>query len=173
MKSPNQIVGVFETKEFNVNFKSLHNQIVIFLEEVTNPGNLGSIIRTADWFGVKNIICSNGSVDLYNPKVVQSSMGSLSRMSVSYVDLEEFILNVRKHNIFSLAADLNGEDIYSQKKISAGIIFFGNESKGVSEKIKSIASRRIKIPSYNHHCESLNLSVSSGIIISELFRKKS
>ena len=110
------IVGVFETKEFNVNFKSLHNQIVIFLEEVTNPGNLGSIIRTADWFGVKNIICSNGSVDLYNPKVVQSSMGSLSRMSVSYVDLEEFILNVRKHNIFSLAADLNGEDIYSQKK---------------------------------------------------------
>ena len=172
LKNPNQIIGVFEKKQSEFNFLDINKKLTIVLEDVRNPGNFGSIIRTVDWFGIKNIICSKNSVDLYNPKVVQSSMGSLSRISVIYTDLKNLIIQLKKEGKYLLAADTTGEDFYKQEKLSEAIIFFGNESKGICEEIKLGVAKKIKIPNYNDSCESLNLSVSVGIIISEILRSK-
>ncbi len=172
LKTPNQIIGVFEKKSFELDVNSLANEVSVFLEDVSNPGNLGAIIRTCDWFGIKQIICSNKSVDMYNPKVVQSSMGSLSRVSIKYVDVNDFFSELKKKNIFSLVADLNGENVFNQNYLSNGIICFGNESRGISAKLNKIASQKITIPKKNKNSESLNLSVSFGIIISQLLTTK-
>jgi TrmH family RNA methyltransferase len=172
LKTPNQIIGIFEQKRFQLDVNSFKIDIGVFLEDVTNPGNLGSIIRTCDWFGIKKIICSTESVDIYNPKVVQSSMGSLSRLSIKYVNRDFFLSEIKEKNILSFVADLKGENIFTQKKISNGVIFFGNESRGVSNKIKELATKRVTIPNKGNSCESLNLSVSFGIIMSQLLISK-
>ena len=172
LKTPSQVIGVFEKKRFQVDINCFNNEIGVFLEDVTNPGNLGSIIRTCDWFGIKKIICSHESVDMYNPKVVQSSMGSLARLSINYVKRDVFLSQVKKHNILSFVADLNGESVFNKIKISSGVIFFGNEARGVSKKINSMATKRFTIPNKGNNCESLNLSVSFGIIISQLLMNK-
>tara|TARA_A100000164_G_C21842809_1_gene740948 strand:- start:164 stop:907 length:744 start_codon:yes stop_codon:yes gene_type:complete len=171
LKSPNQIIGVFEKKQPFIELSCFKNEIGVFLEDVKNPGNLGSIIRTCDWFGIKKIICSNDSVDVYNPKVIQSTMGSLSRVSVNYISTDLCLSQIKKNKIFSFVADLDGESVFNQVSISNGIIFFGNESKGVSNKIKKTFTDKITIPGNDNDCESLNLSVSFGIIISQLLKK--
>ena len=170
-KNPNNVVAVFKIKNSKINVNTFKNEIGIYLEDVNIPGNLGSIIRTCDWFGINNVICSNQSVDAFNPKVVQASMGSLSRISVSYVNTEKFLSEIKKKNINSFIADLDGKSIYDHQKLNNGIIFFGNEARGISNKIKEQASSKITIPKKYTKCESLNLSVSFGIIISHIFRR--
>ena len=169
LKSPSQTLAIFEKKTSSYNLLSLKKKLVIALEDISNPGNLGSIIRTADWFGIKHIFCSHNSVDLYNPKVIQSTMGSLSRVNVVYLDLSKLIDNLKKEKFKLFAADLNGSNFYNQK-INNGIIFFGNESAGLSKKLSSKIINKIKVPSKNSQCDSLNLSVSFGIIVSEIVR---
>ena len=169
LKSPSQTLAIFEKKTSSYNLLSLKKKLVIALEDISNPGNLGSIIRTADWFGIKHIFCSHNSVDLYNPKVIQSTMGSLSRVNVVYLDLSKLIDNLKKEKFKLFAADLNGSNFYNQK-INNGIIFFGNESAGLSKKLSSKIINKIKVPSKNSRCDSLNLSVSFGIIVSEIVR---
>ena len=169
LKSPSQTLAIFEKKTSSYNLLSLKKKLVIALEDISNPGNLGSIIRTADWFGIKHIFCSHNSVDLYNPKVIQSTMGSLSRVNVVYLDLSKLIDNLKKEKFKIFAADLNGSNFYNQK-INNGIIFFGNESAGLSKKLSSKIINKIKVPSKNSQCDSLNLSVSFGIIVSEIVR---
>ena len=169
LKSPSQTLAIFEKKTSSYNLLSLKKKLVIALEDISNPGNLGSIIRTADWFGIKHIFCSHNSVDLYNPKVIQSTMGSLSRVNVVYLDLSKLIDNLKKEKFKLFAADLNGSNFYNQK-INNGIIFFGNESAGLSKKLSSKIINKIKVASKNSQCDSLNLSVSFGIIVSEIVR---
>ena len=169
LKSPSQTLAIFEKKTSSYNLLSLKKKLVIALEDISNPGNLGSIIRTADWFGIKHIFCSHNSVDLYNPKVIQSTMGSLSRVNVVYLDLSKLIDNLKKEKFKIFAADLNGSNFYNQK-INNGIIFFGNESAGLSKKLSSKIINKIKVPSKNSQCDSLNLSVAFGIIVSEIVR---
>tara|TARA_B100000900_G_scaffold406155_1_gene416784 strand:- start:50 stop:787 length:738 start_codon:yes stop_codon:yes gene_type:complete len=168
LKNPNQVLAIFEKKKFkslsNVNFK----KIVVFLENISNPGNLGTIVRTCDWFGLNTIVCSENSVDVYNPKVIQSSMGSLSRVNVVYSSTDLFLSFINKKKVVKLVADLEGENVLSMTKISSGVLFFGNESKGISEKIKKHSFKKITIPKKVSNCESLNLSVSFGIILSKL-----
>ena len=168
-KTPNQTLAIFQKKKTDYKLSFLKENLVIALENISNPGNLGSIIRTADWFGVRNIVCSLKSVDVYNPKVIQASMGSLSRVSVSYTDFADFLLQLKKANVQTFGADLNGESFYG-KKIQKGVIFFGKESSGLSKNTCSLVSQKIKIPTKNELCDSLNLSVSFGIIMSELNR---
>ena len=115
LKTPCKTIAVFEKKTSNFNFQSLKNELVVALEDISNPGNLGSIIRTADWFGIKHIFCSSCSVDLYNPKVVQSSMGSLSRVSVNYVDFSIFFSKLKKEKFKTFAADLSGDSLCKKK----------------------------------------------------------
>ena len=172
LKTPNQTLAIFEKKNHNdYKLEPLKDKLIIALEDISNPGNLGSVIRTADWFGINQIFCSLKSVDIYNPKVVQSSMGSLSRVAVNYVDFSVFLSDLEKENFQTFATHLNGDSLY-QKKVNKGVIFFGKESSGLSEFVLSRVSEKIKIPSLNKLCDSLNLSVSCGIIISEIMRLK-
>ena len=170
-KNPNESLAVFEKKNVGYKLNSLKEKIVIALEDISNPGNLGAIIRTADWFGISNIFCSLKSVDVYNPKVIQSSMGSLSRVSVNYVDFSIFFSKLKKEKFKTFAADLSGDSLY-KKKIKSGVIFFGKESSGLSDLVLSQVSGKINIPSNNNLCDSLNLSVSFGIIVSEIMKIK-
>lgn len=148
----------------------------IVLHDIQDPGNLGTIIRTADWFGVKNIICSKDTVDVLNPKVIQSTMGAIFRVNTIYVDLKETILNIKKINpeFPILAAVLEGENIYHSEFVNPGIIMMGNESKGLSQELINLSTHKVAIPRFGsseQSSESLNVSVATGIILSELKRK--
>ena len=168
LSNPNDHLAIFKIpNEKPVN----KNNLLVGLESINDPGNLGTIIRTCEWFGVKDIVCSLDSVDCYNPKVVQSAMGSLSRVNITYLDLENF-LNSESLNRFGTF--INGESVY-ENKISTdnGIVVFGNEANGISSNLRSLIDVELTIPRFNNksYPESLNLSNSLGIILSEFSRK--
>ncbi len=161
-KSPNNVIGIFKIPndqeiDFNAN--------IVALEEINDPGNLGTIIRLCDWFGIKNIICSSNSVDCYNPKVIQASMGSICRVNISYMDFHKLL---ESENYNTVAADLNGQNLRDFTFSDNQIIFFGSESKGLSKKLSSQIDIKITIQRFNDNVESLNLATSVGIILSEL-----
>jgi len=162
LKSPNNVLGIFKIP---VNQEIDFDQNIVALEEINDPGNLGTIIRLCDWFGVKNIICSENSVDCYNPKVVQSSMGSISRVSISYMEFDKLISSV---NYNTIAADLNGKNLNQHIFSKNQIIFFGNESNGFSQKVSSKIKNKITIQRINDKVESLNLATSVAIVLYEL-----
>ena len=162
LKSPNNVLGIFKIP---ANKKIDFNSNIVALEEINDPGNLGTIIRLCDWFGIKNIICSQNSVDCYNPKVVQSSMGSISRVGISYMEFDNLISSV---NYNTVAADLNGKSLKEYIFSKNQIIFFGNESNGFSQKVSSNIKNKITIQRYNDNVESLNLASSVAIVLSEL-----
>ena len=162
LKSPNNVVGIFKIpKEQEIDF----NANIVALEDINDPGNLGTIIRLCDWFGIKNIICSSNSVDCYNPKVIQASMGSICRVNISYMDFQK-LLNSENYN--TVAADLEGQNLRDFTFSENQIIFFGSESNGFSKKLSSQIDHKITIQRYNDNVESLNLATSVGIILSEL-----
>ena len=163
LQTPNKVVAVFYKKENELT--DLKNNFSLMLDEIQDPGNMGTIIRTADWFGIKNIICSNECADCYNPKVVQASMGSLSRVNIIYTELEEFIHENKGISIY--AATLTGKYLSSFTKLKEGIILIGNESKGVKENLLRLAAEQITIPKYGE-AESLNAGVAAGIILSHI-----
>jgi len=164
LKTPNKVLGVFIKKP---NAAPLHitNKLSLMLDDMQDPGNMGTIIRIADWFGIENIICSNNCVDCYNPKVVQSTMGSLARVNVYYTSLADFMNDNKKINVY--AASLDGVPVNELKNISEGIIVIGNESKGISNEIMNNATQKITIPKYGK-AESLNAAVAAGIILGSL-----
>ncbi|UIR56591.1 RNA methyltransferase [Sphingobacterium sp. SRCM116780] len=169
LKSPQGILALVhipEQKELNVaDFRSQHT---LLLDDVQDPGNLGTIIRTAEWFGFQNIICSIGTVDAYNPKVVQATMGSLSRIHVHYVDLKAFILAAK---IPVFGALLNGESIYQTDWPQESFIILGNEGNGISEEIIQLVDKPVAIPRIGQ-AESLNVAVATTIFCSEIARTK-
>ena len=139
--------------------------INIVLDDVKDPGNLGTIIRICDWFGVKNIYCSEETVDVYNPKVVQSTMGSISRVDIIYTDIKQMIQEI-DINVKVYAAVMDGKDISQIKVNENSLIVFGNESKGISKEIKNVISERITINKIGE-AESLNVAVSVAIILNK------
>ena len=162
LKTPNKVIGLFKIpKNSVIDF----NSNIIALEEINDPGNLGTIIRLCDWYGIKNIICSINSVDCYNPKVIQASMGSISRVNISYMDLEKLVAD-KNHK--TVMADLKGEKLRNFNFSKNQIIFFGSESNGFSKKISSKIENKITIEGLNNNVESLNLATSVGIILYEL-----
>ena len=164
LKTPNKVMAVFE-KKINKKLPGIKNKLSLMLDDIQDPGNLGTIIRIADWFGIENIICSENCVDCYNPKVVQSTMGSLVRVNVRYTSLLSFIDEHK--NISVYAAALSGISLHDCKKITEGIILIGNESIGIREELLNKAIQKITIPKYGH-AESLNAAVAAGIIISHI-----
>ena len=162
LKTPNKVLGLFKIpKSSEIDF----NSNIIALEEINDPGNLGTIIRLCDWFGIKNIICSSNSVDCFNPKVVQASMGSICRVNISYMDFQK-LLDGKNYN--TVAADLEGQNLRDFNFSENQIIFFGSESNGLSKKLSSQIDHKITIQRFNDNVESLNLATSVGIILSEL-----
>ncbi|MDG1031730.1 MAG: RNA methyltransferase [Flavobacteriaceae bacterium] len=168
LSNPDDHLAIFKIP----NEKPLNkNNLLVGLESINDPGNLGTIIRTCEWFGVKDIVCSLDSVDCYNPKVVQSAMGSLSRINITYLDLTNFL---KSESLNKFGTFINGESVY-ENKISTdnGIIVFGNEANGISNNLRLLLDVELTIPRFNNksYPESLNLSNSLGIILSEFSRK--
>jgi len=147
--------------------------ITLYLDSIRDPGNLGTIIRLADWFGLKQLWYSPDSVDWTNPKVIQSSMGSFMRIEM--VEVERTLLQSHiEINTPIYAADLGGENIYTSKLSNHGVIVLGNEANGLSDEIKSLISRRINIPTFSnneYHAESLNVSIAAALILGEFKRR--
>ena len=162
LKTPNKVLGLFKVPK---NSEIDLNSNIVALEDINDPGNLGTIIRLCDWFGIKNIICSSNSVDCFNPKVVQASMGSICRVNISYMDFQK-LLDGKNYN--TVAADLEGQNLKDFTFSENQIIFFGSESNGFSKKLSSQIDHNITIQRYNDNVESLNLATSVGIILSEL-----
>lgn len=164
LSTPNLVLALF--KQFDTIIpEARKGDLYLALDGIQDPGNMGTIIRIADWFGVQQIICSEDCADIYNSKVVQSTMGSIARVSACYTDLPAW-LKKNKH-IASYAAALDGEDLSSMKKLKEGIIIIGNESKGVRDEVMRIVSKKITIPRIGK-AESLNAAVAAGIILSKI-----
>lgn len=163
LSTPNLALAIFKKPSFeNINFD---NKISLVLDNIQDPGNLGTIIRIADWFGLQQIVCSKESADVYNPKTIQSTMGSISRVRVLYDDVKMFINNHAALPVY--AATLNGSNLYEMKRIKEGLIIIGNESKGISEDVLLLIKNKITIPG-SGNAESLNAAVATGIILSHL-----
>ena len=162
LTTANQVVAVFEKPVFP---DPLWTGLYLVLDGLQDPGNLGTIVRLADWFGVDGVLCSPDSADVFNPKAVQSTMGSVSRIPVWYGDPGTVIRHSRGMPVW--AALLQGESIYGQKRIRQGFIVIGNESKGIGPALQELATHRITIPRIGE-AESLNAAVATGIILSHL-----
>lgn len=148
--------------------KKINEQsIILALDKIRDPGNLGTIIRLCDWFGITDLVCSEDTVDLYNPKVLQATMGSITRVNVSYVDLNEF-LSQTKLPIFGTF--MNETNIYKTQLPQDGIIVMGNEANGISTEIEPLITDKITIPRFGNPTESLNVATATAIILSEFRR---
>lgn len=168
LKTPPEILAVFEQKKHELPEKI--TQTYFALDNIKDPGNLGTIIRLADWFGMEHLFCNMDSVEVYNPKVIQASMGSLGRVKVHYVDLPSFLSKL-ECDIYGTF--MQGENIYTTSFGSEGIIVMGNESNGISKDIEALCTKKITIPQVpNRPTESLNVAVASAIISGEIFRQK-
>lgn len=145
------------------------NGLIVALDAVRDPGNLGTIIRLCDWFGVKNLVCSNETVDCFNPKVVQATMGSITRVNISYVDLVDFL---KSTNLPVFGAFMEGENVYKSKLPEQGVLVMGNEANGISKDVEAAITEKISIPRFGHlqATESLNVATATAILLSEFKR---
>lgn len=163
LTKPNLVLAVFEQKEAILS-PQLSNKITLALDDIQDPGNLGTIIRIADWFGIENIVCSLKTADMYNSKVVQSTMASLQSVNLIYTNVEGWL---KEQTIKKYAAALNGEPLKKFSQLKEAILIIGNESKGISEEVMDLADKKITIPRVGD-AESLNAAVATGIILYEM-----
>ena len=167
LKNPNTALAIFEIPKSD---KVEDDNLIVALDDVRDPGNLGTIIRLCDWYGVKDLVCSQNTVDCYNSKVVQATMGSLTRVNISYLNLSEFISS---YNGDVFGTYMNGENIYNADLPNKGVIVLGNEANGISDKISSIIDRKITISQFgkSKDTESLNVANATAIVLSEFRRR--
>lgn len=167
LTTPNTCLAVFKIpKEKPV----LNKGLIVALDTIRDPGNMGTILRLCDWFGINQVVCSKETVDLYNPKVVQSTMGSIARVNVNYLNLKDF-LETTSLPIYGTFMD--GEDLYNSEITNEGIIILGNEAKGISKEIEELVTKRITIPRFGNlqQTESLNVATATAIVLSEFKRR--
>ena len=167
LKTPSEVLALLAIPDYHeFNSKKINN-LVLMLDDIKDPGNLGTIIRTADWFGIKQIICSPETVDAYNPKVVQASMGSLARVEVHYAELSQ-ILKSKPAGLQVFGAVLDGKPLTEISETKTGIILVGSEAHGISEKLIPFINHKLTIPAYQsvsaERAESLNASIATAII---------
>ena len=178
LRTPQGVIGVFKKKDFPLSTFNL--QLTLVLDGIQDPGNLGTIIRTCDWFGVHTIICSPDTADCYNPKVVQATMGALARVHLVYTDLPEWLEGIKRQEsgIKIYGTLLDGKDMYDllpgiQECRNTGIIVMGNEGNGISREVRSFITHPIRIPSYPKNAEtseSLNVAISTAVVLAEFRR---
>ncbi|MCF8233313.1 MAG: RNA methyltransferase [Bacteroidales bacterium] len=169
LKTPNQVLAVAEIPEQSDQLPGGLSGLVLVLDGIQDPGNFGTIIRTADWFGFNRIICSEDTVELYSPKVVQATMGALFRVNVFYGDLAGFLQKQKEAPV--MGAFLEGENIFDTSLPNNGFLVIGNESKGISKQISGLIRRKLTIPRIGtNQSESLNASVAAGIFMAEFRR---
>lgn len=167
LQTPKDSVAVIELPN---SMELPHQNIQIILDGIQDPGNLGTIIRLCDWFGIAQIICSQDTVDIYNPKVIQSTKGSFTRVNVIYTDLEEYLSQTEVPNI---GTDMVGENLYQFDFPKKFNLILGNEGNGMRTSVEKLVTKNITIPRFGLHqsTESLNVSMATGIILGQLFSK--
>lgn len=169
LKTPQNVIAVYEMPQTPV-VQPVADELAIVLAGIQDPGNLGTIVRMADWYGVHSIFCSNDTVDIYNPKTIQATMGAIARVRVAYCNLNQLLGNT-KMPVYGTF--LNGSNIYKEKLTKAGLIVMGNEGKGVPQSLEKYMTHRLLIPSYPpgaETSESLNVAVATAIVLSEFRR---
>ena len=170
-KNPQQVIALFPIPEHRFCTEQLKDELVLMLDGVQDPGNLGTIARIADWFGIRNIICSTETADIYNPKAVQATMGALARVKFHYTDLLQLL---SQYDGPVYGTFLDGENIYGQELSANGIIVMGNEGKGISQGVGEMINRRLYIPNYpigTQTTESLNVAIATSIVCAEFRRR--
>lgn len=175
LQHPQQVLALFNIPEWPIPALQCGTQeLMLALDGVQDPGNLGTICRIADWFGIENIICSQDTADIFNPKAIQATMGAISRVHVHYTDLQEYLRNASDADIPVYGTFLDGDNIYEHRLSPHGIIVMGNEGKGISAGIAQNISRRLLIPNYPPEritTESLNVAVATAITCAEFRRR--
>ena len=167
LSNPKNSLAVFEIpKSKDINY----NRLIIGLDNISDPGNLGTIIRLCDWFGIEDLICSFDTVDCYNPKVVQASMGSISRVNITYLDLQN---SLESNTLKTYGTYMQGDSIYEIDEIKKGVILFGNEANGINPNLLKFIDKRLSIPRFGklQKTESLNVANALSIVLSENSRK--
>jgi len=167
LSNPKNSLGVFEIpKPKKINY----NKLIIGLDNISDPGNLGTIIRLCDWFGLEDLICSFDTVDCYNPKVIQASMGSISRVNITYLDLQKTLEN---NSLKTYGTYMQGDSIFEIDEIKNGVILFGNEANGINPNLSKVIDKRLSIPRFGKlkKTESLNVANALSIVLSENSRK--
>ncbi len=176
LTTPNKAILVCELPEYTPDFKEVSGGLSLYLDDIRDPGNLGTIMRTADWFGIHHIFCTKESVDVYNPKVVQSTMGALCRVRVYYMETSALLREIGMFDSFPLIGTLlGGDNIYAVGLPQKGMIVMGNESRGISENLQKALSHKITIPSTVNQTEiseSLNVAMAAGIVMAEFRRRQ-
>mgnify|MGYP003290724803 CR=1 FL=1 len=177
MQSPQEVLGTFLLPEYKLDKEicnQLASELVVALDEIQDPGNLGTIIRLCDWFGIRTIICSPNTADCFAPKVVQATMGAIARVKLIYTDLTQFIREMQDRNVPIYGTFLEGDNIYQTQLSPNGIIVMGNEGRGISDAIKQLVNRKLFIPPFPADAltsESLNVGIATAITVSEFRRR--
>ena len=174
LKTPHNALAIVQMPESEMIVSEIIKQFCVALDFVQDPGNMGTIIRAAGWFGIKNIVCSVDCVDVYNSKVIQASMGALLHVNVFYTDLKTLFTNAIKNSVPVYGTMLDGKSIYDHKLDNKGIILLGNESKGISDELIPFITEKIRIPKYSNAKEgidSLNVGMAASVVFSEFLRK--
>lgn len=170
-----QVIALMPVPEYQLQPAQLQHKLILVLDAIQDPGNLGTIIRLADWFGIEHLVCSHHTVDAYNPKVVQATMGALLRVKVYYTNLAAFFSQYKLLNQPVYGTFLSGQNIYTQPLSQTGAIVMGNEGQGISSEVAQYIDNQIFIPSFavnTTHSESLNVATASAIALSEFRRRK-
>ena len=173
LKTPHGVIGIFKQPHYDIDNDAPAKRLCLALDSIQDPGNLGTIIRIADWFGIEDIFCSSGTADAYNPKTVQATMGAIARVKIHYINLPQFIASLSgKAAVYGTFLD--GKDIYKEELTKSGLIVMGNEGNGIGKECAELIKHRLLIPSYPAErptSESLNVSTATAIICSEFRRR--
>lgn len=172
LKNPQDVLAVFKRPHYSLKEANAGSQLILALDGIQDPGNLGTIVRLADWFGIEHVVCSPDTVDIFSPKAVQATMGAISRVKVHYTDLTTYLCaeNVPLYGTF-----LNGENMYTKTLSSTGIIVMGNEGKGIRKEIEELINEKLYIPNYpaeRETSESLNVAIATAVICAEFRRRQ-
>lgn len=175
LKTATTTIAVVEQPRHKLNISNLDGRLTLALDGVQNPGNLGTIIRLADWFGIEDILCTKECADCYNPKVVQATMGAILRVRIHYVDnLAAMLMSLRDKGTAIYGTLLDGQSIYTTELRHEGIIVMGNEGRGLSDACRAVVSHKLLIPPYpatRATSESLNVAMATGIVLAEFRRR--
>lgn len=174
LKNPQDVLALFHYPEWNLEEADPRKDLVLLLDGIQDPGNLGTIVRLADWFGIEHIVCSTDTADVFNPKTVQATMGALAHVKVHYTELAEYIRHGKGNNVPVYGTFLDGDNLYGRSLTKNGLLIMGNEGNGVRPEIASLADERLYIPNYpqgRETAESLNVAIATAILCSEFRRR--
>lgn len=172
LKTPQEVLAIFEQPQYDYTTDVIKNSLCLALDDIQDPGNLGTIIRLADWFGIEHIFCSQGTVDVYNSKVIQATMGALARVKVHYCNLPDLISSLKDVPVYGTFLD--GENIYDKPLSENGLIIMGNEGNGVSKEVSQLINNKLYIPNYpsgRTTSESLNVAIATAVVCAEFRRR--